>query len=166
MITIPKSSALKILKTKKQPKHKAESYTFWDEGLSILELRKRFPDLFWDQEWYDKEPFASRTDTPKMKTIRILEDSYGKTISQQKALLLEGEELVKVREIIMLSILLKKDNSEIPMMREGWVRCGEQAAEGNWVDADWRGGRLRFGGWDGDAEDGVGSASVRTSRET
>src|SRR5262245_2968919 len=42
-----------------------------DFGLSISEIRRRVPSqLFRDQSWYDREPFATRSFAPRWHLIR------------------------------------------------------------------------------------------------
>jgi len=149
---------------KKAEPQKVDEYTFFDPGYSILQLREKFPDLFYDQSWYDDQEFAKLTEEPRERTIRIIPDSNNKTFEEQKAMLRKDEEVTKARQLAMLSVLLKRSGEkDIREMVDGWVRCEEKTTGGLRVGLDWRDGGLVVDSWDVNRLDRVWLSSVRTS---
>ncbi len=159
MTTITKSEAQKLLKAppKKKPAKSSKTFTFYDDGRSLLKLREAYPEFFYDQSWYGDQDFVKETEKPCMRTIRILHDSNNKTFNEQKALLEKDEEVTKARQLVMLSVLLQlKGEEPIEEMMNGWIRCAEETTLDSRVVLYWREGRLGVDGcWDADRHDRV-----------
>src|SRR3990167_10598984 len=125
-------------------KPEAEEWiTFHDPGLSILTMRKMLPDLFHDQDWYDKEPFATLTEEPQERTLLIhyLPGSLNKTMDEQKAMQPKGQLIPPCRRWVMAQVLLKLSGWGTEKMS---VRFEEKSFDGSWVIAYWDGDQLYF----------------------
>lgn len=83
----------------KEPPGWPDWTTFWDPGLSILELRKKYWDLFAYTDWYESQHFAKQTASWQWKQLRfpILP---GETFETQAAKLRTGDEVATAREVI------------------------------------------------------------------
>lgn len=61
---------------------------------SFLDIRSEFPDLFYDQSWYDGQAFAQEKITGTWDVdLEPVKDSTNKSWSEQQALLKEGDEV-------------------------------------------------------------------------
>ena len=123
-------------------------------GWSLQELRDKRLDLMCRQDWYDKYPWAAEKLPSGLYVLRLpIPDSNGKTYEEQQKLLLPGEEPAHV--ILAATALLSLRLSAQPdPLKNGWTRCGQQAAAGGRVELGWDGGRLYVDDDWGDYRDG------------
>jgi hypothetical protein len=114
--------------------------TFFDPGLSIVELRARVDSkLFYPQDWYNSEPFAKLEGPPCYRQVRMqaVKNSFGKTFVEQQALVAPDEEIPTARVVLMGMAIhfLATVDRHFPA---DYVRC---------VDWDSDGGRVGVGGF-------------------
>jgi len=104
---------------------------------SLLDLKKKYPDLFYDQSWHDNEKFAK--DKPKARTlwIREIPDSRNKTWDKQ--LKLSKDEVPSVNEVVQALV-------------QHYLETGERLLENSYVRVNdlSDGHRVLVGGFDGD----------------
>lgn len=169
MITYGKTTVQKLLKSKEPKKKEVETRwcTFWDDGSSINELRKKFPDLFWSklgEGWYEKESFASLKEEPQERVLCMepFPGSFNKTWAEQQALLSKDESVSLARQVIMMLVIHYQATGE-RLFENNYVRCADKGSDGDHVYV----GRFGSDGlfvrdrWDGYRGPRVGLASSR-----
>lgn len=136
---------------KKEP---PSEITFYYGGWSLLELRKRRPDLFCDQNWYDKYDFADSKAEQGMYTVRLkVPESNRKTFKEQKALL-SGSEIVCPVAVAATALVLSLADSGSDPLEGCWTRCAEALPIGDHAELYVSGGRVDVNDYWDDGPDG------------
>ena len=161
-----KSQAEELLKVTEAPKPTNELRwcTFFDNGMSIKQMRDAHSDIIYPNMWCEDEAFYTLTEEPQERTLLMdmLPDSNNKAFEEQVAMQPRGCEVPKARQLMMMCVLHFKATGERLLVND-WIRCCDKTARGRWVCARWSGDRLDFGYWSGDAGSYIGSLSARTS---
>ena len=137
------------------------------EGICPRSLRKSpvGKALLWQgNTWYDKYAWSSQSLPPGIYRLRLpIPDSNRKTFKEQKALLLEGQEVAPLVLAELALLCMQKAGHPDPL-KNGFVRCRE-TADGYRVVLYWSGGRLYvYSSYVVDCRrDSVWLASARTS---
>ena len=146
--------------------------TFFDPGWDLLRLRKfcaRKGRIFYSQDWYDSERFATTTDEPQYRQLRLeaVDGSFNKNFDEQRRLLPETEEIPLARVVVMgmvIHFLLSGQR----LFETYYVRCLDKDSDGNRVYV----GRFDAGGldvyyyWDDRRGGGLGLASSVPPRKS
>jgi hypothetical protein len=114
-----------------------------DVGLSLLNVRSKVRGgLFYTQDWYDNEKFATRTEKACWRLIRKtpVKDSTSKMWSDQKALLGDEDEVPTARAITYVTMLYYMARNE-RLFEDVYIRTS---------DVDSGGHRVRVGHFDED----------------
>lgn len=133
-------------------------------GLSMLELHKKYNDLFWSKKdpWWAKEKFAK--ETPEKGTYEIYFDkSFNQTFSEQtKDLVLGGLEVCHPAIAIEAVLEYFKKTGE-KLLPDWYARTSAVGADGNRVDVGGfdGGGLCVFDYWDDDCYGDLGLLSAR-----
>ena len=139
-----------------------------DIGLSIMGIKKlkNCKGLLCDQDWYEAEDFAKHTDQPSWRLIRKtpVENSFGKTWSEQQVLLDPKTEEVPLTRQLIYTILLYFRATGEKLFETDWVRTNDVEAAGLLVHVGkffGRGPRIYY--WDDfdGGSSGIGLASAR-----
>ena len=133
--------------------------------LSILEIRGK-STLFYNQDWYEKEPFARDRGDAEWRLIRKtpVENSTNKTWQEQQTLLAENEETPTAR-LVIYTITGHFLATGERLFEKLYVRSSDVASGGDRV----RVGRFDSDGlgighyWDGDRDARLGLPSARKS---
>jgi hypothetical protein len=113
-----------------------------------------------DVTWYDEYPWANEAIAPGVYHLRLpVPDSNGKTFKEQKALLLDGEEVAPLVLLELAFLCLSKAGRPDPL-QGGWVRC-QEIADGYRVVLNWLDGRLCVSPWDDHPHGDFWLAAVR-----
>jgi hypothetical protein len=114
-----------------------------------------------DRYRYHKYPWASEAILPGICRLRLpIPDSNRKIFAEQKALLLDGEDVAPLVLVELALLCLKKAGLPNPL-QNGWVRCREVAG-GRRVGLHCADGRLYVSAdWDDVSYGSVWLASVR-----
>jgi hypothetical protein len=111
-----------------------------DIGFSIMDLKKlkKCKELFYNQDWYENEPFIKHTDQPSWRLIRKtpVEKSFKKNWDEQQALLNSQTDEVPLARQLVYTIILH------------FLTTGERLFETSWVrtnNADSLSGRVGIG---------------------
>lgn len=121
----------------KAPKPKEARYlTFFDDGLSILELRDAMKgrNIFSDQSWYGDEEFARKKEEPQMRTICMdaWPYSFNMKYKEQLALLPKYHNVPKARQVVMGMALHFLSTGE-RLFENYYVRCIDKDSCGHIV---------------------------------
>ena len=133
--------------------------------LSILEIRGK-STLFYNQDWYEKEPFARDRGDAEWQLIRKtpVEDSMSKTWQEQQTLLATNEETPKARLMVYATIGHFLATGE-RLFEKFYVRSSDVGSGGYRVSV----GAFGSGGldidrdWDDYRDDSLGLPSARKS---
>ena len=136
-----------------------QTITFWYGGWSLKELRQMRSDLFYDQSWYDSQPFADEKHEPGTYTVCLkVPGSNNKTLDEQKELL-DKDDLCPVA-IAATAYLLSFIQSGADPLNGDWTRTGSQ--DGGHVSLGCPLSQLCVDTpWDTGRGDGLWASSVR-----
>ncbi len=106
-------------------------------------------ELMWQQGWYDKYPWSSAALPAGDYYLRLpVPGSQSKTFAEQQALLPPGEEVAPVVLVAAALLCIRRQGGPDPLDNE-WVRCKEQASDGDRVSVDLDQGRVYvYNYWD------------------
>lgn len=105
--------------------------TFWDPGVSLLDIRRKHRALFYPADWYDGAAFAKLTDSWKWRQVRVNPVEPGRPFGAQLAKVSKGDEIVLARELVCYLVLHARATGErIEMPR---VRCRDVLPSGRRV---------------------------------
>ena len=136
--------------------------------LSIVDIRgivKKLPDqtLFYNQDWYDEEAFASDKGETGWQLVRKtpIANSTGKTWNEQQALLTDDEETPKAQVMVYTIIGVFLATGE-RLFEKVYVRCVDLVSGGYRVSVGYFGdGGLGVDDWGGGARGGyIGVSAV------
>ena len=97
----------------------------------MLEIRKRFRDLFYPMDWYEGVAFAKQTDMYKWRQFRLAPVEPGKTFDEQSKKLPKGDEVGSAREVVTVLIVHFLATGE--RLETGRLRCRESLPSGRRV---------------------------------
>lgn len=130
---------------------------------SLLDIRSEFPDLFYDQSWYDGQAFAQEKITGTWDVdLEPVKDSTNKSWSEQQALLKEGDE-VPPAAVLAYAILTHFKKTGNRAFEHTYARTSSVDSGGHHVylgsfDAEGLGVSSY---WDNGRDSGLGLASSR-----
>ena len=138
---------------------------------SVVDIHALYKERFNNNQnapWFSRDaeqPWSSAPIAFPFLLLRkdIVAHSWNKTIEQQQANVIQacpGERLCLPQEFVYAAILHQLETNG-HLCQSRWIRFPVQTAEGYWVHAYWHGGRLCVYDWGGQADDGLGSCSVR-----
>lgn len=133
--------------------------------LSILDIRNKVANLFYSQDWYDKESIAKK-EKVNLQWYLIRKDevpnSTSKTWQEQQALLTNDETTPRACEVIFM-VMLTFLATGIRLFEKVYVRCSDVSSHGDRVNVgtfDSKG--LNVYSWSDDhRDDVVGVAASR-----
>jgi hypothetical protein len=138
---------------------------------TIRDVYRCHQSHFWNGQnsWFtqNRESWATAPSTDPWLLVRkeIVPGSTGIPADQQPNQLerdFPGERLLLPGEFAYAALLHFLETKERLCVSHA-VRFHAQVSGGDWVGADWNGGRLNVDRWFSDADEGAGSASARTS---
>ena len=101
--------------------------------MSILDIRGKVAkqSLFYEQDWYNKEAFAKGGGVTEWQLVRKtpVENSTGRNLDEQQALLSDNEETPSSRVMIYTIIGHFKATGE-RLSENIWVRCSDLVSDG------------------------------------
>lgn len=101
---------------------------------SLLDVRAEFPDLFYNQNWYDNEPFAREKVSGTWKVnLEPIKDSFNKAWDEQQKLLKKGEETPPAA-VLTYAICKHFKETGKRVFETNYVRTSSVYAVGNHVD--------------------------------
>ena len=111
--------------------------TLFDPGWSVIRLRKAVSaqgQVFFPQDWYDREPFAALEAAPRYRQVRAtpVPDSLRKTFDEQLTLLPGGEEVPPARVVVAALVTHFLATGE-RLLPDVWVRCADKTSRGSRV---------------------------------
>jgi hypothetical protein len=156
-----------LAKFPNSPRARYGYVTFFDPGWSILRLSVAVAGrgtIFSPQDWYDDELFAKFEEQPRYRQLRMdaFPESFGKTFSEQQALVPAGEEIPTAR-VVLIGLIIHFLVTGMRLFPDCYVRCSDQTSGGHRVfvgDFDSVGFRVDRC-WDDDHGDDLGLASSR-----
>jgi hypothetical protein len=104
--------------------------------LTLLQLRGRVPELFYEQDWYAREYFATTARVAQRWYLMrkdAVPHSTSKTFEQQTALLGENESVPRACEVAYGVVLYFMTTGE-PILTCRFVRCSDIDSEGDRVN--------------------------------
>lgn len=121
-------------------------------------------NLMWDQDWYNEYPFPRAKLTPGVYRVRLpIPDSNRKNFTEQKKLLLSGEEVAPVA-LVAATLLCHLKQAGQDLLNDDWTRCAEALPGEYRVVLRVGGGRVGVGSrWDDRRYDDVWLAGCRKS---
>lgn len=110
-------------------------YRFFDPGIPLVMLRKlqlvREQKLVYQQDWYDGYDWAKREDAPQERTLRIpVENSFGKSFSDQEKLLSSDEEVPSTRSVATFLVINALATGK-RLLPDCYVRCIDKDSGGD-----------------------------------
>ncbi len=133
---------------------------------SLLDVRKKAAkELFFDQDWYNKEQFARDKGGARWYLVRKapVENSTSKTWDEQQRLLSKDEGTPSARVVVYTIIGHFLATGE-RLFEKIYVRCSDLDGSGDRVDVGYFGEcglELSSGYWDGVRSDVIGLSSAR-----
>lgn len=131
-------------------------------GASLLELKQKYPNHFYDQSWYEKEDFAKECAENGMYEITFDRNTCSKTYSEQIDCIPKGN-IVPSASVVIEAIIEHFEKTGQRLLEDWWVRTSNLDSDGHHVYVgcfDSKG--LRVNGWHDDRRnDVIGLASAR-----
>lgn len=98
-------------------------------GLSINELRKKYPHHFWNQDWYKNEAFANEKAPVGTYELRIPEEGFNKKWKNQQELVQDGEGVAHPA-VILNALFEHFENTGERLLETRYVRTGGRDSDG------------------------------------
>lgn len=130
---------------------------------SLLDVRSEFPDLFYDQSWYDGQAFAKKKVIGTWDVdLESMKDSTNKSWSEQQALLKNDDE-VPPAAVLAYAVLTNFKETGNRAFEQTYVRTSSVHSDGAHVSLgrfDAEGLRV-YDNWDNERYSYLGLASSR-----
>lgn len=101
-------------------------------GLSINEIRKKYPHHFWNQDWYKNEAFANEKAPVGTYELRIPEEGFNKKWKNQQELVQDGEGVAHPA-VILNALFEHFENTGERLLETRYVRTGGRVSDGRLV---------------------------------
>lgn len=136
--------------------------TITTTGLSLLEVKKKYPDYFFLQTWYENEPFAEEHPAAGVYEIIFSNFLNKLTFKEQQEKIPKGFEIMHSAVLAEACCIHYKATGE-RLLAKYYLRTSSVDSDGSRVYVGIFGDRgLRVGHcWDDDRGDGLGLASAR-----
>lgn len=130
-------------------------------GGSLLDIRKKYNN-FYDQSWYDEQPFAS-VKVPKGKWtvgLEVVPDSFSNSWDEQQALL-PANAVVPPAAVLAFALIQDQKKTKNWSLTNMWLRCSDTSADGArvYVGVD-SGGVGVYSDWGSGRYSGLGLAAA------
>ncbi|MDD2646868.1 MAG: hypothetical protein PHN36_02735 [Patescibacteria group bacterium] len=135
-------------------------------GTSIIEIRRLVAGkgkVFYGQDWYNNQKFASQPGKVGWELIRKtpVDNSIGKTYSEQQALLAENEYTPTAQTVIYTMVLYFLATGK-RLFESVYVRCSDLTSGGYRVDVgDFDADGLYVDRWDDNRDDRIGLSAAQ-----